>query len=122
MRGVILLHNDELRNIKFYRDNKFYIEVNTDNRRKYPPTPTHLHESFEIYYLLENELQYLIDDQIYHMKPGMIAVIHPNVIHATRCLNDDTRKRILINLPIDFFRNILVDDPNLLVDLPHNPF
>lgn len=104
------------------RDKDFYVELSSDNDWKNPTSPTHFHECFEIYYLIENEVQYYIEDKTFLIKPNMMAIIPPRVIHATHSLNDKIRKRMLIYIPEAFINNTLRDDPELVKKLPNMPF
>ncbi len=104
------------------RDKNFYVELSSDDDWKNPTSPTHFHECFEIYYLIENEVQYYIEDKTFLVKPNMIAIIPPKVIHATHSLNDKIRKRMLIYIPEVFINTTLEDDPELLKKLPNTPF
>ncbi len=104
------------------RDKEFYVELSSDDEWKTPTSPTHFHECYEIYYLIENEIKYYIDGNSYHIVPGMVAIVPPKSIHATHCLNDDIRKRMLIFIPEAHIQNILTDDEKLLSRLPQTPF
>jgi len=101
----------------------FYIEYSADEVwKKTAANINHFHNSYEIYYLLENELLYHIDNQIYNVESGMLVVIPPNTIHTTRSLNSKVRKRMLINLPTAYIDFFLKDDPELLTRLHTPPF
>ncbi len=104
------------------QDLSFYVEYSDDERWKSISGVGHFHQSYEIYYLLENELIYHINNKVYHVKPGTVIIIPPNTIHTTRSINEATRKRILINLPTGFIEAFLKDDPELLTKLHIPPF
>lgn len=67
----------------------------------------HLHNEYEIYYLLEGERYYFIDQQTYHVKQGDLVLIRPNQIHQTSPAGSSGHDRILIGLSeipfADFF-------------------
>lgn len=67
----------------------------------------HLHNEYEIYYLLEGERYYFIDQQTYHVKKGSLVLIRPNQIHQTSPAGSSGHDRILIGLShspfADFF-------------------
>ncbi len=102
-------------------DQKFYIEY-SENNWKNSFNLRHFHHSYEIYYLLENEVTYYINNKIYNMKPGSVIIVPPNTIHTTHSPNSSQRKRILINLPPYYIEPFLKDDPNLLKRLHTPPF
>lgn len=99
---------------------KFYIQYSSENLPKDYSGATHFHHCYEFFFLLENELMYLINDSVYHVKPGTVVVVPPNVIHTTRYLNPQKRRRILLHLSTDFVHSFLLDDPKLLTRL-HTP-
>lgn len=107
-----------------YMDFDFYVEYSEGNTWKNIANINHFHNSYEIYYLLENELFYHINNEIFHVKPGMLMVIPPNVVHTTNYFNSKSmeRKRLLINLPLSYIDMFLKDDPNLLSRLLMPPF
>lgn len=102
-------------------DQNFYTEY-SDKNWKYSANLTHFHRSYEIYYLLENDVNYYINNKVYHLTPGTVIVVPPNTIHTTRSLNQTDRKRILINLPLRYIDSFLQDDPDLLKKLHTPPF
>lgn len=58
----------------------------------------HLHNEYEIYYLLEGERYYFIDRQTYHVKKGSLVLIRPNQIHQTSPAGNCGHDRILMGL------------------------
>lgn len=58
----------------------------------------HLHNEYEIYYLLEGERYYFIDRQTYHVKQGSLVLIRPNQIHQTSSVGSLGHDRYLIGL------------------------
>lgn len=58
----------------------------------------HLHNEYEIYYLVEGERYYFIDQQTYHVKKGSLVLIRPNQIHQTSPAGNAGHDRILIGL------------------------
>ncbi len=61
------------------------------------PLP-HVHNSYEIYYLLEGERYYFIHNTTYHVKKGMLVLIDPSVIHRTISTGRPDHERLLINI------------------------
>lgn len=62
----------------------------------------HFHNTFEIYYLKEGEVQYFIEDAVYTLQEGDIVVIPPNTLHKTRYSNNPIRRRIIFYFDINF--------------------
>lgn len=71
----------------------------------------HYHEHFEIYYLLSDNIKYLICDKNYRLKKGALVLIKPFDFHKT--IPDVSKKynRIMIN----FDSNYLTNDERLLL-------
>lgn len=75
--------------------------ITIDRIRRQPgfAMPTkHLHNEYEIYYLLEGERYYFIDQQTYHVRKGSLVLIRPNQIHQTSPAGSGVHDRILIGL------------------------
>ena len=103
-------------------DFSFHVEYSENDIWKHPIAYTHFHKIYEIYYLIENEIVYFIDDKTYHIPEGTVVIVPPYKIHTTRGLNDRCRKRLLIYIPESFVECYLRDDPNLLKRLETAPF
>lgn len=56
----------------------------------------HFHEYYEIYFLLKGNRRYFIDDGIYNLSKGDVALIEPDVLHKTVSVDDKTHTRVLI--------------------------
>ena len=56
----------------------------------------HVHEEYEIYYLVDGERYYFIENQIYHVKKGTLVFIDRNQIHKTGQYGDSHHERIAI--------------------------
>ncbi len=98
-------------------DFDFYVDYSEDNYWKRPDADTHFHLSYEIYYLVENDVKYFISGRSYVMTPGTIIIVPPKSIHSTQMLNDKIRKRYLINLPENYIFPFLELQPDLLTSL-----
>lgn len=107
---------------KTFWDFGFHAEFCENNFWKHPNTSNHFHNVYEIYYLIENEVIYFIEEKAYLVKPGMVVVIPPNSKHATLPVNNNIRKRYLIYLPEYFVEEFLKDDADLLNRISSKPF
>lgn len=67
----------------------------------------HLHNEYEIYYLLEGERYYFIDQQTYHVRQGSLVLIRPNQIHQTSSAGALGHDRFLIGLSEQPFGDFL---------------
>ncbi len=70
---------------------------------KRPETPfnmpvRHYHDQFEIYYLLNGERYYFIDNRTYQVKKGDLILIDKNILHKTNTTGKHAHTRILIQL------------------------
>lgn len=59
----------------------------------------HFHESLELYFMLEGERYYFIEQDTYHIKPGMAILVNRNQIHKTSMVNGNKQHlRFLLQL------------------------
>ena len=57
---------------------------------------SHIHQTYEIYYLLDGTRKMFFDDSIYLLNGGDLVFIPMNTIHKTSHINDGTHERIAI--------------------------
>ena len=67
----------------------------------------HLHNEYEIYYLLEGERYYFIDRRTYLVTGGSLVFIDRNQIHQTSQAGSGCHERILISLDRNPFSDFL---------------
>jgi AraC-like DNA-binding protein len=65
----------------------------------------HLHDEYEIYYLVEGERFYFIGQRTYHIKKGDLVFINKNVIHKTGMASSPYHDRILIEFSEEPFKS-----------------
>ncbi|MCZ8514678.1 AraC family transcriptional regulator [Paenibacillus filicis] len=80
------------------------------------PRP-HAHPYYEIFYLLQGERVYFIDDRIYTAQRGDMIVIHPNELHSTASSDVLQYERILI-----YFSEEFLTEGGIKLQLPVLPF
>lgn len=70
------------------RGNKFIMPVK------------HLHDEYEIYYLMEGNRYYFINQQTYEVKKGSLVFVDRNQVHKTAAMHDENRihERMLIQI------------------------
>lgn len=58
----------------------------------------HFHNEYEIFYLLEGERQFFLDNRFYEVKPGSLILVNENNIHMTRAVSekDTGHNRIIL--------------------------
>lgn len=75
----------------------------------------HVHEEYEIYYLVDGERYYFIENQIYHVKKGTLVFIDRNQIHKTGQYGDSHHERIAIELKEEPFSSFLASTGELVL-------
>lgn len=80
------------------------IEGINDNMSK-----SHFHDYFEIYYLESGERYHVIDDNIYCIHPGEMALFAPYVMHHSYSSKDVQFKRLLV-----YFRRESILHPEMI--------
>jgi YesN/AraC family two-component response regulator len=61
-------------------------------------TMKHFHDTFEMYFLLEGERYYFIEQETYHVKRGEVVLVNCQQIHKTSQAGSSYHDRILIQL------------------------
>ncbi|MFP4017245.1 MAG: helix-turn-helix domain-containing protein [Halanaerobiales bacterium] len=64
----------------------------------------HYHEGYEIYYLLEGERYYFIEDRTYRVRKGNLVLINKNILHRTIDTENPDHERILIEFHENFLK------------------
>lgn len=82
---------------------------------EYTMPTKHLHDEYEIYYLVEGERFYFIGQHTYHIKKGSLVFINRNEIHKTGVAASSYHDRILIEFTEEPFATFFTqfDDLNL---------
>lgn len=63
----------------------------------------HIHDNYEIYYLLEGERNYFIEKQTYLVREGSLVFVNRHLIHNTGVSHSSYHDRILIELQAEPF-------------------
>ena len=73
----------------------------------------HMHDCFELFFLLEGDLNYYIGQSLYHVTSSSIITINPHEPH--KCVNnkDDRFERIYFHIPFSFIEKYSTPDINL---------
>lgn len=88
----------------------FFIE-SLERTTKYNMYNYHLHQEFEIYYLVSGKRKYFIDDNIYIVQAGNLVLINANEIHKTSNINNHPHERIVMYFDFSFLESLC---PNIL--------
>ena len=81
----------------------------------------HLHDYFEIYFLIKGDTDYFVDKKVYSLSPGDIIIIRDDEIH-THCLkNKENYERFLILFDSNIANFLSSPDFNLLKCFTNRP-
>ena len=84
----------------------------------------HYHNGYEIYYLLDGERYYFIEERTYHVKKGSLVLINKNILHKTLDAADPAHERILISFNDKYLYNLIeeINDINLYFVFKNNQY
>ncbi|MFZ5967785.1 MAG: AraC family transcriptional regulator [Bacillota bacterium] len=83
---------------------EFYID--TIKREKKYNMESHFHEALEIFYLIDGERRYFINDTIYKVSSGNLVLVDINEIHKTADTDVFAHKRLVLNFNPSFIYEI----------------
>lgn len=75
-----------------------YLEQQTH----YAMRDYHMHPYYEIFYLLQGERIYFMNDRVYTVRPGDLIVINPYDLHRTTSADEPAYQRILLSFHPEF--------------------
>lgn len=90
----------------------FSIEI-LERKNEYNMYNYHLHQEFEIYYLISGERKYFINDNIYKVQAGNLVLIDANEIHKTGSIGNHHHERIVIYFNDSFLNDLYPHISNL---------
>lgn len=73
----------------------------------------HVHRQYEIYYLIEGNCEYFINDEVFSVRAGELCFIPRYALHSTNYKTNKI-KRIVINFTEDYISPSLVEEFNSL--------
>lgn len=100
---------------KQYMDTSDY-EIHRYSDVRAPKVVPHKHNFYEIYYLLSEQLDYVIGRQEYHMKKGDFLLMPPGLLHYPTDMHISPKNhysRIVLWINIDFFENFIKIDSSI---------
>lgn len=68
-----------------------------------------MHDFYEIYYLVEGERKYFIDNAIYQVDEGDVVIVPPNVLHRSIGDGKGIYSRVLLDIPVSAFESELLE-------------
>ncbi|WP_433939683.1 helix-turn-helix domain-containing protein [Paenibacillus lautus] len=110
-------------------DHDFSIQYMSRNGSSSMPRP-HEHPYFELYYLLNGERVYFMDDNVFTVKKGDLMIVNPHDLHSTASSDKLIFERVLIGFSRAFIEqgdagvaNLLDHGTSRLVRIPlkHQP-
>lgn len=69
-----------------------YLRINTS----YPNVDFHLHEGFEIYFLISGDINYFVEKTVYSVKYGDLIITNNHEIHKPNFLSNKNYERITL--------------------------
>ncbi|MCM8901428.1 AraC family transcriptional regulator [Caldicoprobacter algeriensis] len=94
----------------------FLVKVTHSKRRGHFTMPVqHYHQHYEIYYLLNGERNYFIQDRIYAIKKGDIVLIYKNVVHRTIDSSIPDHERLLVDFTDEALNAVSSEERALLL-------
>lgn len=96
--------------IREYSDN---VSYNMLSSKQSYVKDFHLHNFYELFLLLEGEIDFCIQQTLYHLLPGSLIMINDLEIHKTINRKETPYKRIYIHIPPAFFDKYDAKDMDL---------
>lgn len=91
-----------MNHIKFDPDESYYFHKGVSKRvAETGASWPHYHSLYEIYFMLEGNCTYVIDNKVYKVQAGDLVIIPDGIIHHTKYDNVE-HKRILINCAVRY--------------------
>lgn len=72
----------------------------------------HHHDFYEVCFLIQGEITFRVEDQIYRLEPGDFILIHPNEIHQAMITPQMTYERIVLWISMDALQALCSTDFN----------
>lgn len=82
-----------------FKNNSQGIIIEKSNRTAPSEMPMpHIHNHYEIYYLMDGNSNYILSDEIFHLGAKNLMLIPPGVSHKSSTVSDSTSIKVYINL------------------------
>lgn len=104
-----------------YHDPTGYLNMEYDRRIGYfSMTVDHLHDHYELYYLLSGERIYFIKDRSYRVRAGDLVFVDRNAVHKTLDSGRPDHDRLVLYISPELFADLAV--PSELAEGLKEPF
>lgn len=81
----------------------FTIGINKNYTKAGAPFKLHVHNDYEIFMFLKGDSKYVIEENVYDLKPYDIIVIRKNQMHRVHHNSPSLYQRIVLNVTPEFF-------------------
>ena len=89
--------------------NKFFAERSSYVRHK-SMNYLHMHNYYEVYYLVEGKRNYFIDSNLYTLEEGDLVVVPPNVLHRSVGDGAGFYSRVLLSIPKSMIEGVFLSE------------
>ena len=79
---------------------------------KMPDVKEHIHNFYELYFLVDGQIDEFIENRTHHLKPFDIVIIRPNVLHKALLCKDFRHERVVV-----YFDDKCIADKEMLEKL-----
>lgn len=92
-----------------YHDPAGYLDIEYDRRIGYfSMTVDHLHDHYELYYLLSGERIYFIKDRSYRVRAGDLVFVDRNAVHKTLDSGRPDHDRVVLYIRPELFTELAI--------------
>lgn len=84
--------------VKILREGIYYEIKDTLNPQQ-SEFRSHMHGGYELFYFTEGDIDYIVGENVYHLKKDDLLLIRPTAYHYPRLLSDRRYMRTVINFP-----------------------
>ncbi|MFC5469126.1 AraC family transcriptional regulator [Cohnella suwonensis] len=89
------------------------LEFQTVTTNKALNPDFHIHNAYELYLLLEGDLNFYVHQSCYHLKPGALMILNDLEMHKAVYSTDGPYKRIFIHIPPAFLHHYSTEQTDL---------
>jgi YesN/AraC family two-component response regulator len=103
------------------KDETFFLHYNTKHG-KADMHKHHIHDNYEVYYLIAGERGYFINDSLHTVKKGDLVIIPKYVLHRTINTGAPSHERVVINFKDALVQQFQGKELDLLLPFRQNRF
>ena len=90
LRGESVIHELNVP-LDFHMDVQ-YDPVNSESAHAEGESPMHIHDKLEIYVQLEGEASFMVENNLYRLKPMDVLILKPNEVHSCILDSDENQR------------------------------